>query len=129
METSSDIIVIRCEAPRSNNTPLGGPIRAEISVVDVLKGETNGISNQLSTHTHLHKNEYYLVFANYSGGCYQAKADYDFVPIEGKYDKEMAVGKDTNEKVRALLKRRLNYLKVIIPIEQAEKQRLEQAFK
>jgi hypothetical protein len=129
IERSSNIIVVRCDTSPQPDSYGGGLTKTDVSVVDVLKGPTNANSAPLVSSYLPRQGEYYLVFANFSEGYYNAYADYNIVLVGSHYEKEMAAGNTLDEKVRSLLKRRLGFLTKQIELEEKEKQRLEEGLK
>jgi hypothetical protein len=104
-------------------------VPSSIEIVSVLKGETNGAANYLRSQFLPRQGEYYLIFANFFAGTYQAFEPYRVVPLGLEFSINSIAGKTLDEQVRMLLERRLIALTEQIKNEEEEKQRLEEGLK
>ena len=134
---SHDIIIARC-----NVTPdptavgkdgvernLRGLIESEIQIISLLKGITNSGAAQLKSEYWPRQGEYYLVFADYNYGFYEAHEPYRIICLGTYSPTNMLAGKSLNEQIRALLQYRLDMLNREIEQAQEEKSRIEEGLK
>lgn len=137
-EYSADIVIARCVQTPEISTPGNTPnlvvrtddvIESNAEIITVLKGKTKLGLSRLASWYSTHQGEYYLVFANYRDGFYQAIENYRVIPIGTQFSTNDLTGKTLDNQIRMLLKLRLDNLNKQIREEQAEKKRLEEAFK
>jgi hypothetical protein len=100
-----------------------GVITSDIEVVFVLQGTTKpGPSHLVSTYRLPHQGDYYLIFADYYNGHYQALEDYRVVPLGYNFESDRLTGKTLDEQIDILVRDRLDQLNNV----SEEKKRLEE---
>lgn len=131
-EHSKDIVVVKCKRTRSPNPVIDGAehngrglIDTDVEIVSVLKGSTNVSASVVRSAFWPRQDEYYLVFADYNYGCYQALERYRMVPLGLDFSTNNLTGKKLDEQVRGLLKYRLYNLNRQMSGDAEEKKRLE----
>lgn len=103
-----------------------GVIQSDIEVVSVLKGRPKtGTSRLFSTYRVPQQGNYYLIFALYYEGHYQALEDYNVIPLGTDYPSNALASKTLDEKIDAMVQLRLNQLNGSGPNSLREKERLE----
>ena len=135
-QQSSDIVIVRCTATpdpfnlRYNGmrVEFRGLMNSKIEMVSVLKGATNSGARQMTTSYWPRQGEYYLLFANYRDGFYDAGEAYRVVPLGPHFLTNGLAGKSLDQQVDMLFHRRVDDLNAEMKKAQAEKHRLEQAF-
>lgn len=136
-QKSHDIILVKCAATPDPYTAgkggaeldMRGLINSELEIISVLKGATNSGSVKLTSEFWPKQGEFYLVFASYHDGFYQAFEPYRIVPLGTHFLTNNLAGKGLDEQIRMLLQMRLNELNRQMAAEQVEKTRLEEALK
>jgi hypothetical protein len=114
-------------------------LASDIDVVSVLKGETNwgsvpipppamGSGNLVSQYWP-RQNEYYLVFAIFHDGEYQATEPYRVVPLGIRFSTNLLAGKSLDQQIKFCLQWRLDNLNRDLGQMQEEKKRLESGLK
>lgn len=103
-----------------------GLIETDVHIVSTLKGATNSDNAVLDSRYWPRQGEYYLIFAIYHDGIYQAVEPYRIVPLGPNFPSNAFAGKLLHEKIQIALKYRLDMLNEQIQKEQEEKQRLQQ---
>lgn len=131
-EQSPSIIVANCgertRAPQGIITINSTKSDSAIQIIYVLKGTNSIGSARLLTDHSLQDGEKYLVFARCDGSIYHAYEEYRVIPLGSSFHTNLIAGKSLNEQLHILFKRRLDILNRQMKEDQAEKQRLEEAF-
>ncbi len=136
-QRSHDIFVARCDATPDQN-PVGkdgieintrGLVYSDMTVISIIKGVTNAGPARLKSVFCPRQGEYYLIFASYFNGFYDAFEPYRIVPVGLRFSINDLDGKTVDEQIKALLRHRIDNLEQQIKAEQEEKARLEEAFK
>ncbi len=136
-EKSQDIIIGRCTAtPDPDNSSKGGStelprglIKSDIQIISILKGTTNSGTVEVDSQFRPRQGEYYLIFATYNFGYYQALEKYRIVPLGISFLTNYVSGKTLDEQVRSLLRYRVEMLDQQMAEAQEEKKRLEEGLK
>ena len=135
-QSSPDIIIARCTMtpdPLNEKTNgigidiVDGLINSDIEVISVLKGATNTGPARLYSQYWPRQSEYYLIFADYHDGYYQACEAYRIMPLGVYFYTNSIAGKPLDKQLQILFKHRLDDLNRQMKDEQEEKQRLEEA--
>jgi hypothetical protein len=136
IRSSHDIIIARCTmTPDPFNVKTNGIwvdmsdglIDSQIHVVSALKGDAELKQSRITSEYWLRQGEYYLIFADYHDGYYQAFEAYRVIPLGMHLPSSLLTGKTLDENIKILLQRRLDNLNRQMKEEQEEKQRLEEA--
>jgi hypothetical protein len=133
-EKSSDIVVVHCvNTPdpfnaweNGHQVDFRGLIDSDVEIVSVLKGATNSGTVRMNSEYWPQKGKYYLLFANYHDGFYQATEDYRVVPLGAPFTARHLVGKPLKEQLQILFGYADHVLDVEIKKDQERKDRLEQ---
>jgi hypothetical protein len=136
-QKSHDILIARCRVTPDPYAVgkdgaehnMRGLINSEIQIVSVLKGTTNTGTARLTSEYWPRQGDYYLVFATFNFGFYQAVEKYRIVPLGPRFMTNILSGKSLELQVRTLLQYRLNMLSREMQQAQEEKKRLEEGLK
>ena len=123
------ILIARCGSwtPPVPNVGIINAPRSDVKILvrAVLKGtNTLGIA-RLQTNHKLREGEYYLAFANFHDGIFDAYEDYRVVPLGEPFGTNLIAGKSLEEQIRTLLQRSAAYLDHEIQEQAEEKRRIE----
>lgn len=129
-DVSSNIIIVYCGGP-TPPTPgfsIVGATRfdSEITVISILKGTNHISSGRLQTDHELRQNNYYLAFADYDNGIYEAWEEYKVVPLGTDFSTNLITGKPLNDQLQVLFCSATNTLDHEIEMDEQDKSRLEQ---
>lgn len=124
-DLSTDITVMKCISTTDNPDHVSRDlISSKIQTVMALKGRTNLVMSSLRSMYWPHAGEYYLVFASYHDGSYQATEPYRLVPLGTFVPPDLLAGKALDDNLRIIFRWRLNKLESQMKEEEGEKQRL-----
>ncbi len=134
---SNDIVIGRCKAtPDLIDLDDSGVERnsrglknSDIQMITVLKGTTNSGTALVTSQYSTRQGEYYLIFASYHDGFYQAFEKYRIVPLGASFATNYISGKTLDEQVRSLLRYRVEMLNQQLAEAKEEKKRLEEGLK
>jgi hypothetical protein len=129
-EEVPSIVVAHCERP-TLPTPgvltVNAPASDFAVVVELALKGTNSVRSvgRLLTDHPLRPGEYYLVFAHYDGGTYEAYEDYRVISLGPSFSTNSIAGKPLVEQIRTLARQSDGHLDQEIQQDQAERSRLQ----
>jgi hypothetical protein len=133
---SPDIVIVHCvNSPDLFDTWENGHqvdwdlIEADVKIVSVLKGATNSGPMRMMSEYWPKKGEYYLLFAIYHDGIYQATEDYRVLPLGAPFTARHLAGKPLKEQIQMLFGYADHVLDEEIKEDQERKARLKQGLK